>query len=190
MTNLAARLRRLERARETVAVGKLCGAVGTSAHLSPRVEAGVCKKLGLRPGADRHAGCPARHPRRIHDHAGAGRREHRTLGRRVPPSPAHGSARSRGTVHQGPERQQRHAAQAQSHHLGTPHRPRPRAPRQRRRRAGKRRPLARTRHQPQQRRAHHLPRFLHAARLHVRPAHAADGRPGGLSGEHEDATSA
>ena len=30
-------------------VGKLSGAVGTSAHLSPRVEAYVCKKLGLRP---------------------------------------------------------------------------------------------------------------------------------------------
>jgi adenylosuccinate lyase len=42
-------LRRLETARETVAVGKLSGAVGTSAHLSPRIEAEVCRKLGLRP---------------------------------------------------------------------------------------------------------------------------------------------
>jgi adenylosuccinate lyase len=42
-------LERLERIREVVAVGKLSGAVGTSAHLSPRVEAYVCKKLGLRP---------------------------------------------------------------------------------------------------------------------------------------------
>jgi adenylosuccinate lyase len=42
-------LERLERIRETAAVGKLSGAVGTSAHLSPRVEAYVCKKLGLRP---------------------------------------------------------------------------------------------------------------------------------------------
>jgi adenylosuccinate lyase len=41
-------LRRLEAARETVAVGKLSGAVGTSAHLSPEIEAYVCKKLGLR----------------------------------------------------------------------------------------------------------------------------------------------
>jgi adenylosuccinate lyase len=30
-------------------VGKLSGAVGTSAHLPPRVEAAVCRKLGLRP---------------------------------------------------------------------------------------------------------------------------------------------
>ena len=42
-------LERLERAREIAAVGKLSGAVGTSAHLSPKVEADVCKKLGLRP---------------------------------------------------------------------------------------------------------------------------------------------
>jgi adenylosuccinate lyase len=42
---------RLELARKTVAVGKLSGAVGTSAHLSPRIEATVCKKLGLRPAA-------------------------------------------------------------------------------------------------------------------------------------------
>src|SRR5688572_26307840 len=40
-------LERLERVREVVAVGKISGAVGTSAHLSPRVEAYVCKKLGI-----------------------------------------------------------------------------------------------------------------------------------------------
>src|SRR6266478_2625782 len=42
-------LERLAAARQTVAVGKLSGAVGTSAHLSPKIEAVVCKKLGLRP---------------------------------------------------------------------------------------------------------------------------------------------
>jgi adenylosuccinate lyase len=42
-------LERLEAARKAVAVGKLSGAVGTSAHLSPKIEASVCKKLGLRP---------------------------------------------------------------------------------------------------------------------------------------------
>ena len=42
-------LERLERVREVVSVGKISGAVGTSAHLSPRVEAYVCKKLGIRP---------------------------------------------------------------------------------------------------------------------------------------------
>ena len=56
-------LARLERARETMAVGKISGAVGTHAHLSPKVEAYVCRKLGLRPAnistqvlqRDRHA---------------------------------------------------------------------------------------------------------------------------------------
>jgi adenylosuccinate lyase len=42
-------LRRLEAARAAVGVGKLSGAVGTSAHLSPKIEAAVCRKLGLRP---------------------------------------------------------------------------------------------------------------------------------------------
>jgi adenylosuccinate lyase len=42
-------LRRLESARDAAAVGKLSGAVGTGAHLSPAVEARVCKRLGLRP---------------------------------------------------------------------------------------------------------------------------------------------
>ena len=40
---------RLEAVRHSVAVGKLSGAVGTSAHLSPKIEAAVCKRLGLRP---------------------------------------------------------------------------------------------------------------------------------------------
>ncbi|MGZ4962381.1 MAG: adenylosuccinate lyase [Limisphaerales bacterium] len=42
-------LQRLEVVRQNVAVGKLSGAVGTSAHLAPRIEAFVCKKLGLKP---------------------------------------------------------------------------------------------------------------------------------------------
>ena len=56
-------LARLRTARETVRVGKLSGAVGTHAHLDPKIEAAVCRKLGLRPAAistqilqrDRHA---------------------------------------------------------------------------------------------------------------------------------------
>src|SRR5690349_4745912 len=42
-------LRRLQQARTAVAVGKLSGAVGTGAHLSPKIEAEVCRKLGLQP---------------------------------------------------------------------------------------------------------------------------------------------
>jgi len=40
---------RLVAARKRVAVGKLSGAVGTNAHLSPAVENFVCKQLGLQP---------------------------------------------------------------------------------------------------------------------------------------------
>lgn len=54
---------RLAAAREVVRVGQLSGAVGTYAHLDPRVEKYVCAKLKLRPAAistqilqrDRHA---------------------------------------------------------------------------------------------------------------------------------------
>jgi adenylosuccinate lyase len=42
-------LERLQRAKERIAYGKISGAVGTYAHLSPAVEAYVCKKCGLKP---------------------------------------------------------------------------------------------------------------------------------------------
>ena len=42
-------LDRLARAREVASIGKLSGAVGTNAHLPPRVENYVCKKMGLKP---------------------------------------------------------------------------------------------------------------------------------------------
>jgi adenylosuccinate lyase len=38
---------RVTRARETVRVGKISGAVGTFAHLPPSIEADVCRRLGL-----------------------------------------------------------------------------------------------------------------------------------------------
>ncbi|MFN2454856.1 MAG: adenylosuccinate lyase [Pyrinomonadaceae bacterium] len=41
--------RRLAQARETVAVGKISGAVGAFAHLDPIVEEKVCARLGLTP---------------------------------------------------------------------------------------------------------------------------------------------
>lgn len=39
---------RLVRAKDTISVGKISGAVGAFAHLAPEVEEGVCKKLGLK----------------------------------------------------------------------------------------------------------------------------------------------
>src|SRR5437762_2091604 len=56
-------LDRVLRARDTVSVGKISGAVGTFAHLDPSIEASVCRRLGLEPAPvssqiiqrDRHA---------------------------------------------------------------------------------------------------------------------------------------
>jgi len=59
----ARNIERLERARETVAVGQISGAVGTYAMVPPDIEEEVCRKLGLTPAPasnqvvqrDRHA---------------------------------------------------------------------------------------------------------------------------------------
>jgi len=56
-------IERIRRARQTISVGKLSGAVGTFAHLPPSIEAAVCRTLGLEPAPvasqviqrDRHA---------------------------------------------------------------------------------------------------------------------------------------
>jgi adenylosuccinate lyase len=40
---------KLERTLETVSYGKISGAVGTMAHLSPSIEKYVCQKMGLKP---------------------------------------------------------------------------------------------------------------------------------------------
>src|SRR4051812_46464418 len=60
---LARDIQRVRRARETINVGKISGAVGTYAHLPPTIEEAVCKRLGLTPAPvasqiiqrDRHA---------------------------------------------------------------------------------------------------------------------------------------
>jgi adenylosuccinate lyase len=60
---LQRQLQRLDRARATIAYGKLSGAVGTFSHLPPEVEEAVCARLGLLPAPvssqvlqrDRHA---------------------------------------------------------------------------------------------------------------------------------------
>jgi adenylosuccinate lyase len=56
-------IERVQRARETISVGKISGAVGTYAHLPPSIEEDVCRRLGLQPAPvasqviqrDRHA---------------------------------------------------------------------------------------------------------------------------------------
>jgi len=54
---------RLAQTRERIRVGKISGAVGTHAHIDPKIECAVCEKLGLKPATlstqivqrDRHA---------------------------------------------------------------------------------------------------------------------------------------
>ncbi|MDQ0285914.1 adenylosuccinate lyase [Desulfofundulus luciae] len=56
-------INRMKRAIDVISVGKISGAVGTYANIDPRVEAHVCRRLGLRPARistqvlqrDRHA---------------------------------------------------------------------------------------------------------------------------------------
>jgi adenylosuccinate lyase len=56
-------IERLHAARESIAYGKVSGAVGTHANIAPEVEEWVCERLGLKPAAvstqilqrDRHA---------------------------------------------------------------------------------------------------------------------------------------
>lgn len=62
-TELQRHLERMKRARESVRVGKVSGAVGTYSNIDPRVEEIVCRELGLEPAPvsnqivqrDRHA---------------------------------------------------------------------------------------------------------------------------------------
>ena len=56
-------IERLTQTRERIRVGKISGAVGTHAHIDPKIERSVCEKLGLKPATlstqivqrDRHA---------------------------------------------------------------------------------------------------------------------------------------
>ena len=174
-----------KRAREAVAVGKLSGAVGTSAHLSPRIEAFVCKKLGLRPAPiatqvvqrDMHAEfmtALALVGASIERWAAEFRHLQRTEVLEAEELFAKGQKGSSAMPHKrnpitcerltGLARVLRGNAIAALENVALWHE----------------RDISHS-----SRRAHHLPRFLHAARLHVRPAHPADGRPDRLSREHE-----
>ena len=175
---------RLVAARKTIAVGKISGAVGTFAHLAPEVEAGVCKRLKLKPAPistqviqrDRHAeyfltlaligasvekvALEIRHLQRTEV-----REAEEMLRRR-------------------PEGLFGHAPQAQPDPLGKPLRPGPGAPGQRPGGPGKRGPVARAGHQPLLGGAPHRPGFHRAPGFHAGPAHPAPQKSPGLPGEH------
>ena len=62
-TELKRNLKRVEEALDVISYGKIAGAVGTFANISPKIEAQTCKRLGLKPAEistqilqrDRHA---------------------------------------------------------------------------------------------------------------------------------------
>ena len=76
---------RLAQTRERIRVGKLSGAVGTHAHLDPRIEREVCQKLGLKAGDNLDPDRPARSACGIFDDTGIDRVERSTAG---PPNSA------------------------------------------------------------------------------------------------------
>ena len=108
---------RFEAAGEQIRVGKISGAVGTFAHISPRAEERICEKLGLEPAPissqviqrDRHAHYlvdPGAHRR----HAGKNRPRSASLA-------ADRGSRSAGIFLEKAEGQLGDAAQKKSHHL-------------------------------------------------------------------------
>ena len=98
---------RLVAARAEIAVCAICGAVGTFAHLDPRVEeyvAGAARPAG---GAGVHPGDPAGPACRVLLHAGGDRQRDRAAGHRSAPPAAQRGAGGRGVL---PRRARRAAA--------------------------------------------------------------------------------
>ena len=143
---LARDVARVRRARETVSVGKLSGAVGTFAHLPPSIEADVCRQSRPRAGAGCITGDSARSPRRAFGGAGDYRVVPRKIRTRDSRPAEDGDRRSRGTVRQGTEGLVGHAAQAQPDRLRADRGTGAAGAGQRRRVAREQRVMARARH--------------------------------------------
>ena len=91
-------LRRLDLAREDMAVGKISGAVGTHAHVPPDVETDVCATLGLQAApASTQVLQRDRHAFFLAVLSGIGGDAGKDGGRDSPPA-AHRGAGSRGAV--------------------------------------------------------------------------------------------
>ena len=174
---------RLRRARETVSVGAISGAVGTYAQVDPRVEEEVCeartaRRRGLEP--DRRA----RPARRAREHA-RDHRVHAGLGRDRDPSPrADRGPRGAGAVHPGPEGLERDAPQAEPRPLRARDGARPRGPRQPPDGAREHGALARARHLPFVCRARDPARLDDRVALHARGDERGAGRARGVPRSH------
>ena len=94
---------RLVAARAEIAVAQVSGAVGTFAHLDPRVEEYVAEHLGLAPEPVSTQVHPARPARGVLLHAWGDRVGHRAAGDRSAPSATQRGARGGGVLPSGPE---------------------------------------------------------------------------------------
>ena len=107
--------RRMRAAREAVPSGSCRARSAPTPTSTPRSRRASARALGLTP-VPGHAGGPTRPPRRVLRRAGARRCQYRALGHGIPPPATHRGAGGGGTLRQGPEGFERHAAQAQPHH--------------------------------------------------------------------------
>ena len=180
---------RLVRAKEDVGTCAISGAVGTFAHLDPRVEAYVAEQAGPQARAGLDADHPARPPRHVLRDAGRDRLVGRAACDRNPPSAAHRSRRGRGVLLGGPEGLVRHAAQAQPGADREPDRPCPARARLRGAGHGERGALARARHLAFLRRAHDRAGRHRDARFRAGPAGRRHRQAGCLSRAHARRTS-
>ena len=172
---------RLARARDEIAVGKIAGAVGTYAHLTPEVEEQALTKLGLARRNRRHAGRRARSSRRVLLRARARRGGHRAARHQRAALAAHRGRRGRRALRAGAKGLERDAAQAKPRAQREPLRSRARRARGGGPGARERRALARARHLAFVGRAHDRSRRDGDARLHARAGGGSRGRPRRLS---------
>ena len=107
---------RLEAARKEVAVGKLSGAVGTHAHLDPKVEASRLRETRVKGRSVVDPGCPARPTRAVQCKSRCRRFQYGSMGNGVQTFAANRGAGVGGVFQPGTEGKFSHAAQEKSDH--------------------------------------------------------------------------
>ena len=103
---------RMVRMKDTVGVGKISGAVGTYALVSPEIEARVCHKLGLRPAQISSQIVQRGYPCGVCHDPGAGRGFSGEVRHGAQRAAAHGNPGGGGAVRQGTDGVLGDAAQA------------------------------------------------------------------------------
>ena len=175
---------RMGRLKESVGVGKISGAVGTYALVSPEIEERVCRRLGLKPARISSQIVQ----RDIHAEfamtlalVGASLEKFATELQRAA---AHGNPGGGGAVRQGADRVLGDAAQAEPDHRGEDLRPGAGNAWERGGGAGGRGAVERARHQPFVSGADHIAGHVPGAGLLPRPVHRGHRRDDCVQREH------